>query len=332
MEVHRMRSPRLAALVVGVVVALAASVTLAGSGVAGNTAAAKVKIGYINLSDQLPFVVLVRKSIERAAKQNGADLVVCDSNLDAQKAINCASQLKLQGVKGILNFQLDAKAAPRVCAAGPKVPTVAIDIHQRPCEVVFFGANNYQAGKLAGTMLGLFAKKKWNCKVDGVLSMNAPTAGQVVIDRENGEVAGLKTACPNVKITKVTTNATTSGSIQPFTDTLSRFPGKHRLLVVSTNDDQATGAVKAAQAVGRLGDIYIGSQGGDPTSWPSICGKTKFKNWVGDTGYFPEKYGDTVVPLLLSLIDGQAQPKTVYINHRTVTRENIRSIYPNACK
>src|SRR4051794_9232454 len=323
MEVHRMRSPRLAALVVGVVVALAASVTLAGSGVAGNTAAAKVKIGYINLSDQLPFVVLVRKSIERAAKANGAQLVECDSNLDAQKAINCAAQLKLQGMKGILNFQLDSKAAPRVCAAGPKVPVVAIDIHQPPCESVFFGANNFQAGKLDGIALGTYAKKTWNCKVDGLLSINAPTAGKVVVDRENGELAGVKAMCPGVKVTKVTTNATTSGTIQPFTDTLSRFPGKHRLLVVATNDDQSTGAVKAAQASGRLNDIYIGSQGGDPTSWPSLCGKTKFKNWIDDTGYFPEKYGDTLVPLLLSLIDGQDQPRTVYINHRIITKDNI---------
>lgn len=327
-----MRSSRLSALVVGVALALAVSATVAGSGAARNNAPAKVKIGYINLSDQLPFVVLVRKSIQRAAKANGADLVVCDSNLDAQKAINCAAQLKLQGVKGILNFQLDSKAAPRVCAAGPKVPVVAIDIHQPPCEVVFFGANNFQAGKLAGTALGQYAKKTWNCKADAVLSLNAPTAGQVVIDRENGELAGIASQCKGLKIVKVTTNATTSGSIQPFTDTLSRFPGKHRLLVVSTNDDQATGAIKAAQASGRLGDIYVGSQGGDPTSWPSLCGKTTFKNWIDDTGYFPERYGDTLVPLLLSLIDGQAQPKTIFINHRVIDKANIRSIYPNACK
>jgi ribose transport system substrate-binding protein len=332
MEVIRMRPPRLAMLGLGLVLALAVAATLAGSGAAKPSAGAKVKIGYINLSDQLPFVVLVRKSIERAAKANGVDLVECDSNLDAQKAINCAAQLKLQGVKGILNFQLDSKAAPRVCAAGPKVPVVAIDIHQPPCETVFFGANNFQAGKLAGTALGQFAKAKWNCNVDAVLSLNAPSAGKVVVDRENGELAGVKSACPSVKVVKVTTNATTAGTIQPFTDTLSRFPGKHHLLVVSTNDDQATGAVKAAQASGRLGDIYIGSQGGDPTSWPSICGKTSFKNWIDDTGYFPEKYGDTLVPLLLSLIDGQQQPKTVFINHRVIDHDNIRSIYPSACK
>ena len=126
--------------------------------------------------------------------------------------------------------------------------------------------------------------------------------------------------------------ATEDGTIQPFTDTLSRLPGKHHLLVVATNDDQSIGAVKAAQASSRLGDIYIGSQGADPTSWPYMCGKTPFKNWIDDTAYFPERYGDTVVPLLLSLIDGQKEPAFVYVNHRVVSPQNIKLIYPNACK
>jgi ribose transport system substrate-binding protein len=295
-------------------------------------AAAKIKIGYINLSDQLPFVVLVRKSLERAAKANGVTLVTCDSNLDAQKAINCAAQLKSQGVQAIANFQLDTKAAPRVCAAGPKVPTLAIDIHQPPCEKVFYGANNFQAGKLSGTTLGKYAKAKWACKADAILSLNSPAAGKVVVDRENGSLSGVKSQCPNIQVIKVTTNATTDGTIQPFTDTLSRLPGKTRLLVVATNDDQANGAIKAAQSAGRLNDIYVGAQGGDPTSWPALCGKTGFKNWIGDTGYFPERYGDTIIPILLSLIDGQAQPRTSFINHRVITPQNIRTVYPNACK
>jgi ABC-type sugar transport system substrate-binding protein len=183
-----------------------------------------------------------------------------------------------------------------------------------------------------GAALGAYAKKTFKCQVDGVLSINSPTAGKVIIDRENGEFQGLATQCPGLKITKVTTNATTDGTIQPFTDTLSRLPGAHKLLVLATNDDQANGAIKAAQSAGRLGDIYIGAQGGDPTSWPSLCGKTTFKHWIADTGYFPEDYGKTVVPTLLSMIDGQTEPKNIYVAHRILTPANIKDIYPNACK
>ena len=152
--------------------------------------AAPIKLGYISLGEQLPFVALVTKGMRKAAKANGVNLLVCDSQIDAQKAINCAAQFKTQGVKGIANFQLDATAGPRVCAAGPKVPVVAIDIHQQPCETVFYGADNFNAGKLEGTALGAFAKTKWQCKIDALISVNVPTAGKVVIRRSQIVVKG----------------------------------------------------------------------------------------------------------------------------------------------
>ena len=153
-----------------------------------------------------------------------------------------------------------------------------------------------------------------------------------MIDRENGMLDGVKSQCPDANVIKVTTNATTDGSIQPFTDTLSRLPGAHKLLVVSTNDDQSIGAIKAAQAAGRLNDLYVAGQGADPTSWPYLCGNTPFKNWIADTAYFPDKYGDRVVPVLINLIKGKKQPRSVYTKHVVITPQNITTIYPNACK
>jgi ribose transport system substrate-binding protein len=329
------RFPRALALVAMLVAALLA-VLVAGSAVAakaGNAGAAqRVKIGFINLSDQIPFAVSVRKGVQAAAKRHGVQLVVCDSRLSVERAINCARQFKSQGVQGIANFQADQAAAPRVCAAGPKVPVVAVDIPQRPCQRVFFGANNFEAGRVAGLALGQFAKQRWNCEVDALLSINSP-ANKLVIVRENGVLRGLSSHCPGVRVIKVVPTAyTTDAAIQPFTDTLTRLPGQSRLLVHGINDDVAIGAVKAAQAANRLGDIYVAAQGADPTAWPYICGKTPFKNWVADTGYFPERYGNSIVPILIKLINGQRQPRNVYLKHQAVTPRNIGKFYKNACK
>jgi ribose transport system substrate-binding protein len=331
--VRSRRRLALAACTALALASLTSGVLVSGAGAKqATTSAARIKIGYINLSNALPFVVIVRKSIEAAAKANGAQLVECDSNENAQQAINCAAEFKSEHVQGIANFQLDATAAPRVCAAGPKVPVVAVDIPQPPCQTMFFGANNVYAGKLAGVALGKFAKKAWGCKADAVLSLNDLAAGSVVIQRENGSLSGLASICPGLKVVHVATDATNEGSIAPFTNALSTLPGAHHLLVVATNDDQANGAIKAAQAAGRLNDIYIGAQGGDPTSWPSLCGTTPFKHWEADTAYFPERYGATIVPALISLIEGQKEPKVINTNHQVLTPQNIRFIYPKACK
>jgi ribose transport system substrate-binding protein len=325
-------SPRRLALAGLLGVAMVFAAVIAVTATAGGAASKPIKIGFINLSDQIPFTLSVRKGVQAAAKKYHVQLVICDSRLSVEKAINCARQFKSQHVQGIANFQADQAAAPRVCAAGPKVPVVAVDIPQKPCQNVFFGANNYGAGKIAGVALGQFAKQRWNCQIDAVLSISSP-ANKLVVVRENGELAGLKSQCPNVDVISVTPTAyTTDATIQPFTDTLTRLPGKHHLLVLGINDDVAIGAVKAAQSANRLDDIYIAAQGADPTSWPYICGTGAYKNWVADTGYFPERYGSYIVPLLIKLINGKKVAKTVYLKHEAVTKANITSFYPSACK
>ncbi len=329
-----MRAVRMAAFA-----AVAAATTLLAVG--GNAFGAssappatnKIVIGFIDHIDSIPFVQLVRKSIQAEGAKDGVKVLVCYPNGDAQKAVDCASQFKAQKVNGIISFNPVAAAAPRICAAGPKVPVIAIDIVQKPCQTVFFGANNTAAGLLAGTALGQFAKAKFNCKVDAFVSMEAPAVGIVNTQRAMGMLHGYETVCPKPpNIIRVNGAGTTDTSIQPATDTLTRLTGDHKILVVSLNDDMGIGMIKAAQASGRLGDIYVAAQGADPTSWPYMCGKTPFKNWVADTAYFPELYGSHVVPAMISLIEGQPQPAKIFTNHRVVTPQNIKSIYPSACK
>jgi ribose transport system substrate-binding protein len=346
------RSPLRLAAVTAITAAMTVGLTAcggssksSGSG-GGSTAAAKSSssttaatssgsgpaIGYMNEIEGVPFVELVKQNVIAAAKKAGVKLDVCSPNGDAQAAVNCAAQFKAQGVRGILNFQSNSAAAPRVCAAGPSVPVIAFDIHQPPCETVFYGADNAKAGEMAGAALGQFAKSKFNCKIDAYVSMEAPAVGVVNSQRMDGMLSGYKSVCgaPPTPI-RVDGKGSTDASIQPAGDTLTRLSGKHKILVVSLNDDMAIGMIKAAQSANRLSDIYVAGQGADPTSWPYLCGKNAFKNWEADTAYFPERYGNRTVPLLLDLISGKKVPKVVYTHHQVVTPSNIKSIYPNAC-
>jgi hypothetical protein len=76
-----------------------------------------IKIGYISLGESIPFVKLVSDSIKEQARIAGAELVFCDSQLDASKALECGQNLKVQNVQGVLNFQAFAASAPEICAA-----------------------------------------------------------------------------------------------------------------------------------------------------------------------------------------------------------------------
>jgi ribose transport system substrate-binding protein len=154
------------------------------------------KIGYISLGDSVPFVKLVSDGIKKAATEAGVDLVFCDSQIDAAKALECAQNLKVQGVQGVLNFQVFQDSSKEICAAYGDLPTIAIDIVQPPCEIAFMGANNREAGRMAGATIGKYAKDTWNCDITAYVSLESTAAGAANTARMGGYRDGFKEFCP----------------------------------------------------------------------------------------------------------------------------------------
>jgi ribose transport system substrate-binding protein len=125
------------------------------------------KVGYISLGESIPFVKLVSDNIKAEAEKAGVEIAFCDSEIDAAKALACAQNLKVQEVQAVLNFQLFEDSSPEICAAYGGLPTIAIDIHQAPCEVAFMGADNTKAGELAGKFVGDSLKAENDCEYTG---------------------------------------------------------------------------------------------------------------------------------------------------------------------
>lgn len=284
------------------------------------------KIGLIELGSSVPFSNLVTKGIQEAAKTAGAELVVCDSELDGQKALDCARSFGTQGVEGYLNFQSDAELSEAICNAGPKdAPVIAIDIAQEPCQLAFMGANNEYAGFLAGKAVGEFAKDEWNCEYDAYISLEQPEAGSVNEERMGGYRKGFESACPGeLQNEKVLDASRTDIARTQFTDALTALPGQSKIVTVAINDDAILGALAAAKTAGREGDVFVSGQGADPSSWCEIKNNPQ---WIADTAYFPERYGEIGVPYLLEAVEGKQIADKLLVPHELVTSENIDQLY-----
>lgn len=296
---------------------------VAGSG-AGKT------VGYISLGDSVPFVQLVTNSIAEQAGIAGLNLVVCDSKLDAAEALNCAQQMKVQGAQAVLNFQLYAESSTEICAAYDNVPTIAIDIHQDPCEVTFMGANNFHAGELSGIATGEALKAENDCTYDKILTLESPAVGQVNLDRVGGMLAGFASVCgaiPTEKHQALGIGGTTDGALDAVTSALPTIPVGGTVVILSLNDDMALGALAAARTAGREGELRIGAQGADPSAWADIlCNPS----WIADTAYFPERYGKTLIPAVIDLLDGKEVPRNLFIVHEAINKDNLIATYPDA--
>lgn len=287
-----------------------------------------LKIGLITLDDSVPFSKLVSDSIKKQAKAAGAQLVYCDSKGDGATALACARNFKVQGVQGYLNFQSDAKSANAICSAGPAVPVIAIDITQGSCQTSFMGANNEFAGTLAGKALGTYMKKNFDCEYDAFVSMEEPDAGEVNTARMGGYRKGFESVCGPVKNLKTENAFRIDQARTTFADVLTTLPGAHRIVVAAINDDAIEGALAAAKTAGRAKDLFVSGQGADPSSW---CDIKSNPQWVGDTAYFPERYGEIGVPYLIKAIKGQSIPKNLLVPHQIINNANIAGVYNPSC-
>jgi ribose transport system substrate-binding protein len=290
---------------------------------------AGLKIGYISLGESVPFAKLVSDSVRKQARLAGAQLVFCDSKGDAAAALDCVKNFKTQGVRGYLNFQPDSKAAASICQAGPQVPVVGIDIHQPPCEKAFMGADNQRAGYLSGRAMGQYFKTVFDCKYDAFVSMEEPDAGEVNQARMGGYRKGFAELCGTIKSLKQINAFRIDTARTTFTDVLTSLPGAHRVVVVAINDDAILGALAAAKTANRQRDLYVAGQGADPSAW---CEISKNNQWIADTAYFPERYGEIGVPYLLDMIKGKTVPKQLYVKHDIINSTTLRSHYqPSGC-
>jgi ribose transport system substrate-binding protein len=290
-----------------------------------------LKIGYISLGDAVPFVKLVSDNIAEQAAVAGADFFFCDGALDDAEALACAQQMAVQEVDGVINFQLNEAISPEICAAYGDLPTVAIDIHQRPCEVSFFGADNRFAGFVAGEAVGQHFADQFDCAYDLVVTLESVTAGIVNENRTLGAVEGFASVCgevPDDKLQRIDVGGTTDLALEQVTSLLPTIPPGGRLVILSLNDDMALGALAAARTAGREGEIFIGAQGADPTSWPEIACNPQ---WIADTAYFPERYGRTAVPAMIDILNGVEVAPEIFTPHVAVTADNIGELYGTTC-
>lgn len=291
-------------------------------------AAGPMKVGYISLGDAIPFVKLVSNSIQEEADKAGVEIAFCDSEIDAAKALACAQNLAVQEVQAVLNFQLFEDSSPEICTAYGNLPTIAIDIHQAPCEVAFMGADNTLAGELAGRYVGEALKAENDCTYETLVTLDTKGAGATTEARVNGMLAGFEEVCgaiPEDKFRSLDVGGTTDLAVTKFGDTLTAIEPGGIIVVLSLNDDMSLGAFAAARTAGRETELRLAGQGADPTSWKEIACNPQ---WLADTAYFPERYGTILIPAVVDLLNGKEIPENLFTPHEVVHKDNVRTLYP----
>lgn len=286
-----------------------------------------ITIGFTQLGLGVPFTEALQRGMEAAAETAGVNLVTCDSKFDAAAALDCARQFRTQNVDGLVTFQADAAAAANICAEGPQVPVIAIDIEQQPCQTAFVGAANVYAGEIVGYAMGQYFKENFDCQYDAWLSLESLAVGIVNDQRMGGMRDGFAQVCgevQNLRVIDTGAGGQADTAQRQVTDTLTALPGAERVIVVGINEDVITGALAAARSQNRTEALYIGAQNFDPGN----CQIWTAPNFIATAAYFPERYAELIIPNLIKSVKGEDIAEQILVPHEVITKDNMTTIYP----
>jgi ribose transport system substrate-binding protein len=290
----------------------------------------RYRIGYAGQGQDSSFAREVHDSLLRAAEREDVELIVVDNRYQPKVALRNAEQLIREGVDLVIEFQTDEAVAPAIASKylEADIPLIAIDIPHPGA--TYFGANNYQAGLLAGRYLGQWARSRWAGQVEQVLLLELARAGSLVHARMSGVLAGLKEMLREAVDGRAVISLDGDGQFKASLEQVRRHLRQSRaryVLVGAANDPSALGAARAFQEAGRAGTCAIVGQNAEPDARAEL--REPRTPLVASVGFFPERYGDGLIKLAFDILARRQVPPAVFIRHHLITTENVDHFYPN---
>jgi len=286
------------------------------------------KLGFAAQTTDSEFSRDVNDSVHRIAAREHIQLIAVNNQYSAKTALHNADLLIKEGVSLVLEFQTYEHVAPIIASKflEANIPVVAIEIPHPGA--VFFGADNYRAGMIGGRALGRWAKENWNANVEAVLLLELPIAGPLPQLRNTGTLAGLGQVLPGIE-TRSVVHLDGKGEFEHSLDAVRKYlrwtPPK-RTLVAAVNDPMALGALRAFEEAGRSHLCAVMGQNAIRAAREELrCQSTRL---IGSVAYFPERYGEELIPLALAILRKESVPSSVFVKHELITPKNVGLIYP----
>jgi ribose transport system substrate-binding protein len=284
---------------------------------------------FANLQRDMAFGIKVEEGIKANADAAGIELLMADNRLDGPTALANAESFVRRGVDFAIEFQTDVHFGPTIMQkfARAGIGVVAIDIPMPGA--TFFGANNPRSGFMGGAYLAQAALARFGAEQVGkgyLVVGELPQSGAIPAMRTEGQVAGFLAVLPDFPrdhLIRIDTKNTLQYSFQQMRNALGRIPAGVPLMLLAINDQSVTGMLRAAQQAGRQADLIGVGNGADELETLEAE-----EALVASVAYFPERYGNYLIPIGLMALAGKALPPAVLVEHLMVTRANVCQYYP----
>lgn len=286
-----------------------------------------IRLGFASQTDS-EFSRQVGESLQRVAAREHIHLITVNNRYSAREALRNADLLIRERVDLVLEFQTYQRVAPIISSKflEAKIPVIALEIPHPGA--TFFGANNYQAGLIGGRALGRWARANWQARVEQIISLELPIAGPLPALRITGMMDGLRAELPGIEgIPSIHLDG--KGDFDQVLTVMRRFLRHHRMkhtLVCAVNDMCALAALRAIEETGSSHLCAVMGQNAIRDARMEL--RRPGTRLVGSVAFFPERYGDELIPLALGILEKKSVPPATFVKHQLLTPKNVRLVYP----
>ena len=286
-----------------------------------------VKLGYLSFGEVVPFVFQISEGIRAQAQLAGSELVECDAKLNAANVSSCMKTLSDAGIKGLIQFQATLADPAVICNESPSgVPVLAVEFDQPLRQDARLRRRPARRPDRRGGRRANGSRRRGTVRTTPTSRSSSTSAAAKSRLRMEGYRQGfLSSTCPITNEQIGPAVDTRKAAASAMTSVLAGLPGKSRIVVVAINGDAALGALDGAATAGRTGDVWVSGQGAEPQVRDAIRNN---EHYLGDSAYFPEKYGATIVPAILDLVAGKTVQPLLLIEPAWIDASNIDQYYP----
>jgi ABC-type sugar transport system substrate-binding protein len=289
----------------------------------------KYRFAFLNNGKSNAFFATWSQGMTDAAKFYGVDFEDVDLDFKYENELSAYQQVAVKQPDVVGANVMNSAVYSQMQKDGTKL--VMIDGSFQ--DVPHYGVPDQQVGQLAIKQLEDPAKAKlaadWKGKKLVVVGMTAPNCTPCD-DRVKAAFAqaesDLGVASSDTFMLTPAGQDPTVASQSTFADFLTAHPGV-AVLVMSYGDEPVIGAVNAAKAAGRGGDVLAITNGGDEAARAAVRDPSNAGILVGSIDYQPYAEGWNFIEAAIATAMGQ-QFNTFSVD-RVLTAQNVDSFYPN---
>lgn len=294
------------------------------------TKSRRFRLGYASQSNLLPFTAVVTDGLITAASAANIDLLILNNKFSSRIALQNAETFVSENVDLVIDSQINLNVAAQIAAkfSDARIPFIALDIPHPGA--VYFGADNYKAGRLAGRYLGKWTIKHWKGQAEQLILLGVDAAGPLLNARLTGIVDGLTEALPSAAAIPHHHYDTKGGQFEATLDLVRKHLRRRkveRALVGAVNDTTAMAALQTFREAGLERECAIAGQDGSPLAREEM--RRPSSRLVCSVAYFPETYGVRIIQLALDILNRKQVSPAIFIEHEVLTPDNVNKVYPN---